>query len=307
MTLEKTTIIMTPRDRFSTAEKCLDNLLKLTPEPFDLIAVMGGAPKHIEAGLREKFGARVSWFFEPDFLNTAQARNIGLRHSQTRLAIFLDTDVFVRSGWYEPLVRCQLETGAAMVTPIVLDKQNRIHTAGNNFFITHQNGKKYAMMELRFFDHKVGKDTNIKRQECDFCEVHCTLVVADTARRLGIYDENLREFHEMDTGLMLSQAGCKMMLEPGSMVYLKYDDRLLDVDDVSLFCWKWDMDSIRQGIDYFEKKWGMNVNQDDVSIKYFEGVNRRVNFFTRRWPSQVSIRLDILKQRIFRSVFRYWE
>ncbi len=268
MTTEKTTIVVTPRDRFSTAEKCLENLLKLTPEPFDLVVVIGGAPRHIEARLRQKFGSRAEWIFEPGFLNTAQARNRALDRVHTRLAIFLDTDVFVRPGWYEPLVRCQLETGAEMVTPIVLDKQNRIHTAGNNFFITHQDGKKFAMMELRYAYQKVGKDTNIKRQECDFCEVHCQLVVTDIAKRLRIYDENLREFHEMDSGLTISKAGCRMMLEPGSMVYLKYDDRLMDVEDVRIFCWKWDMDAIRQGIDYFEKKWGMKtiVNISGVSV-----------------------------------------
>ena len=307
MTLEKTTIIVTPRDRFSTAERCLENLLKLTPDPFDLIVVLGGAPAHIEARLKEKFGTRAEWISGPAFMNTAQARNRALEQVRTRLAVFLDTDVFVRPGWYEPLVRCQQETGVEMVTPIVLDQQNRIHTAGNNFFITHQDGKTYAMMELRFANHHVGKDTNIQRQECDFCEVHCQMVVADTARKLRIYDENLREFHEMDSGLTLSKAGCRMMLEPASMVYLQYYDRLRDIDDVQIYCWKWDMEVIRQGIDYFEKKWGMNVDQNGVTTRYFKFVNQRVNFFTRRWPCRVSLRLDQWKRRLFQRVFRYWE
>ena len=304
---EKTTLVVTARDRFSTAERCLDNLFKQTPEPFDLIVVLGGAPKTIEERLRNKFGSRVQWVFEPDFLNTAQARNRALRLVQTRLAIFLDTDVFVRPGWYEPLVDCQLETGAMMTTPIVLDKQNRIHTAGNNFFITQQDGKKYAMMELRYAGQYAGTDMNIQRQESDFCEVHCQLVVADVARKLGIYDENLREFHEMDSGLTLLKHGCKMVLEQKSTVYLYYTDRLTDVEDVAIFCWKWDMDVIRKGIDYFEKKWGMNVNQKDITIKYFEMVNRRANFFTRRWPSRASLRLDMWKKNLFQHVFRYWE
>ena len=305
MDLEKTTIVVTARDRFSTAENCFANLLKQTPEPFDLIAVIGGAPKHIESRLRERFDSRVQWIFEPEFLNTAQARNRALKLVQTRLAIFIDTDVFVRPGWYEPLVRCQLETNAEMVTPIVVDQQNRIHTAGNNFFITHENNKTYAMMELRFANQIVGKDTNIKRQESDFCEVHCQLVVADIARKLSIYDENLREFHEMDSGLTLSKARCKMMIEPSSMVYLHYTERLQDVDDIAFFCWKWDMTTIYQGIDYFEKKWGLNVNQRDVTIGYFKHVNRRVNFFTRRWPSKTSLRLDQWKHHLFHLIFRY--
>ncbi len=307
MALEKTTIVVTPRDRFSTAEHCFANLFNQTPEPFDVIGVLGGAPKHIETSLKEKFGSRVQWISELEFLNTAQARNKALKLVQTRLAIFIDTDVFVRPGWYEPLVRCQNETGADMVAPIVLDRQNRIHTAGNNFFITHENGKAYASMELRFANQVVGQDTNIKRQESDFCEVHCQLVVADTARRLGIYDENLREFHEMDSGLTLSKGGCKMMFEPNSMVYLHYTDRLQELDDVKIYCWKWDMKAIRQSMDYFEKKWGLSLNHRGMSEKYFDFVNRRVNFFTRHWPSKTSLALDIWKNRLAQRIFRYWE
>ena len=305
--MEKTTLVVTTRDRFSTAERCLDNLLKQTPEPFDLLVVLGGTPKFIEERIRNKFGTRARWVFEPNFLNTAQARNRALKLVETRLAIFLDTDVFVRPGWYEPLVKCQLESGVEMVTPIVLDRQNRIHTAGNSFFITHQAGKKYAMMELHYAGQYVGTDTNIRRHECDFCEIHCQLVVTDVARKLGIYDENLREFHEMDSGLTLSKAGCRMMLEPGSIVYLHYTDRLTDVEDVAIFCWKWDMDVVRKNIEYFEKKWGMNVNQNNIALDYFEGVNRRANFFTRRWPSQTSLRLDQWKKSLFQQIFRYWE
>ena len=41
--MEKCTIIVDARDRFSTTTKCLDTLLANTPEPHDLIVVMGGA------------------------------------------------------------------------------------------------------------------------------------------------------------------------------------------------------------------------------------------------------------------------
>ncbi len=42
--MEKTTIVMTARDRFSTAAKCLRNVIKHTPEPYDLLVVMGHVP-----------------------------------------------------------------------------------------------------------------------------------------------------------------------------------------------------------------------------------------------------------------------
>ena len=55
------------------------------------------------------------------------------------------------------------------------------------------------------------KATNLKRSEIDFGEVHCQLLVVDTALKLGVYDERLREGIEMDSGLTLTRAGCKIM------------------------------------------------------------------------------------------------
>ena len=41
-------------------------------------------------------------------------------------------------------MECQAETGAAMVVPIVLDKEDEIHTASNSLFVTYRNGKAYG-------------------------------------------------------------------------------------------------------------------------------------------------------------------
>ena len=67
---------------FSTAAICLNNILKFTPGPFDLLVVLGGAD---------------------------------------------------------------------LVGPMVLDKQNRVHTAGNHFFITRVDGVDYVAMRMSVF------------------------------------------------------------------------------------------------------------------------------------------------------------
>src|SRR5258708_3755178 len=100
-TAERCTIIVSPRDRFSTTEDCLDNLASNTPEPYDLILVVGGAPETLRLSLQTRFAGRAKLIFKPQFLNCAQARNIGLREARTRLSVCMDNDVFVRPGWLE--------------------------------------------------------------------------------------------------------------------------------------------------------------------------------------------------------------
>ena len=102
--IERCTIIVTPRDLFSTTEECLEQIFKNTPEPFDLLVVMGGAPEALRATLEARYKDKVHLIFRPDFLNGSQLRNIGLREAKTRLAVCLDTNVFVRAGWLAPLI-----------------------------------------------------------------------------------------------------------------------------------------------------------------------------------------------------------
>ena len=127
---ERCTIVVTPRDRFSTMETCLQNVFKNTGGSFEVIASMGGCPLGLREHLEKTFASRVKFIFESGYKNTAQLRNLALAKINTRLAAFLDSDVFVRPGWLEPLIQCQEETGAALVTPLVHDRNNRIHTAG---------------------------------------------------------------------------------------------------------------------------------------------------------------------------------
>jgi hypothetical protein len=297
------TIVVTPRDRFGTTAACLDSIFENTPEPFELKALFGGAPAHLKERWLDRYAGRVDFTFLPDFKNGAELRNLALSTIRTRLAVFLDTDVYVRPNWLGPLLQCQRETDADLVVPVILDRNDLIHTAGNDFFITYRDGQAYGVMELRYAHHPVyNGGTNLKRQDIAFGEIHCQLVVAATASQLGIYDERLREGHEMDSGLTLSRHGRRMVLEPRSMVYLTYPDQLGDIDDVGIYVWKWDMTVMLDGWDYFKKKWNIDVNPDGRYERYLRNVvNTRVGYWTRRWPSRFSIAADRMRRQL-RSV-----
>lgn len=300
---ERCTIIVTPRDLFSVLDECLDHLEAHTPEPHDLVVAMGGAPPTIRERLERRLAGRARLIFDPAFRNTAELRNRALREATTRLAVCVDSNVFVRPGWLAPLIRCQRETGASQVVPLILDGDDKIHTAGNDLFITHAGGKAYGTMELRFQHQKVCDTTNLVRREIDFGEVHCQLLVAEDARALGIYDEQLREGGDIDSGLTLSRAGRRMMFEPASRVYLFYPSLLEHAMDVPFHRWKWDIPAVMASYRHIEEKWKIDAAGPRGDFKrYLVGVNARVGPLTQLYPSRATIFVDHLARHLGRRL-----
>ena len=286
------TIVVVLRDRFSTTTRCLESLIRNTSEAYELLVVMGGVPERLRKNWSTRFGDRVRWLFEPKLLNPSEYRNIGLRETRTRLAVLMDNDVYVHPGWLEPLIQCQAETGAAMVVPIVLDTEHEIHTAGNSLFVTYRNGKAYGCKELRYGSQSYFEGSNLRREKTDYGELHCQLVVAETARTLGVYDEKLREVAEVDSGLIWANAGSEMWFEPKSVVSFHYPTRISHAEDIPPFLFKWDTRAIVEGYRYFENKWQMDITEAGKWPEYLVFLNSRVGLFARMFPNAFGICLD---------------
>ena len=292
MKQELVTIIVVPRDRFSTLRRCLDALLAHTPACHKIMAVLGGAPASLRSGLERDYHGRVTFRFPESFQNGAQSRNAGLRLAQTRLSICIESDTFVRAGWLEPLVACQQETNAAMVAPLILESPRKIHTAGNDLYITYENGRTYAHKELRYYGMIYGESCNLARRSCDYVEMHCHLVETKTALKLKIFDETLSDMHECDAGLILSGNGRKMMFEPASVVQFHLVDRITDPRDIALFCWRWDMREQLKGYRAFESKWGMDITEHGNMRNWLLNFNNKVGWVSRFFHTRLALWLD---------------
>jgi Glycosyl transferase family 2 len=294
--MDECTIVVVLRDRFSTTTRCLESLVRNTAEPHELLVVMGGVPEPLKKNWSVRFADRVRWLFEPKFLNPSEYRNIGLRETRTRLAVLIDNDVYVRPGWLEPLIQCQAETGAAMVVPIVLDREHEIHTAGNSLFVTYRNGKAYGCKELRYGKQSYFEGCNLQREKTDYGELHCQLVVVETARKLGVYDEKLREVAEVDSGLIWAKAGSEMWFEPKSVVSFHYPTRISRAEDIPPFLFKWDTRAIVEGYRYFENKWQMDITEGGKWPEFLVFLNSKLGLFPRMFPSAFGIFLDRASQ-----------
>lgn len=290
--VESCSVIMVGRERFSSTAHCLETLLRYTPGGHEFILVLGGVPRTAEDALRRRFEGRVKLHFEPRFLNPAESRNIGLKLARNRLSAILDNDVAVTPNWLGPLVRCQKETGAAMVVPIILEDAKNIHTAGNRLFVSRKDGKAYGRKILLFHHAFVYDGTNLKREPVDYGELHCQLVLTRHALELGVYDERLREAGEVDAGLTWAKAGLAMYFEPSSKVIYEIPKRITEPEDIRYFAWKWDPRAILEGYRYFEKKWNLDISDQGTFNYFLAQHNMKAGILPRLFPSRWAIGID---------------
>jgi len=299
--LEFCTVVVVVRDRFSTTEKCLQTLLAFTPAVCAVVAVIGGAPEKLRRRWEQSFGPRVRFIFKDKLLNAGQSRNIGLREVRTRLVVLMDNDVYVRKNWLEPLVACQTETRASLVVPLLLETPERIHTAANDFYITYKNGKAYANKELCFAKHTFLESSNLKCRATDYGELHCQLVVTKTALDLGIFDENMLEAGECDSGLTLKKAGHSQWFEPASVVDFDFPHRITRAEDIRPFAFKWNMREILKGYQHFRRKWDVDITGLGSFSKFLVEQNQALGLLPRLFPSRPAMAIDYCFYRLRRA------
>jgi len=167
------------------------------------------------------------------------------------------------------------------VVPLCVDRDDVIHNAGNNLFITYKNGEAMGKMELRCSGQRIYDSTNLKRSAIDFGEVHCQLLVVDMALKLGVYGERLREGIKMDSGLTLTRNKQPIIFEPSSVVCLYYPPIIRHPMDVSLYRWQWDIPHVMGCYDYLKSKWNIDLDTGGDFKRYLVRVNARVGIFTQ--------------------------
>jgi glycosyltransferase involved in cell wall biosynthesis len=289
--MDRTSIIVDTRDRFSPMIDCLEHIEAHTPEPHDVIVVAGGAPERLRREWQARFGDRVRFIFAPRFLNQAQARNIGMRAATTRFAVLMDDDVMVRPGWLGALLDCQRETGAVMVVPVILESETVIHTAGNTLYVTYVNGRAYGHKELRLQGMPYHDGSNLKREPTDYGELHCHLVEIEPTLRLEVFDESILEVGEVDSGLIWAKAGYSMWFEPKSVVQYRLKAPIAP-EDIRLFDWRWNMRAILAGYRHFEKKWGIDITEQGRFRRFLYAYNRQLGLLPRMFPCAAALRVE---------------
>jgi GT2 family glycosyltransferase len=273
------TILIVPRERFSTARESLESILQVTSDvPYELVYVDGHSPKPVAQYLD---GAAEEHDFtlirSPIYLSPNQARNIGLGYVRTKYVVFVDNDIVVSPGWLSSMLRCAEETGAAIVTPIICEGSpvhQVIHCAGGEAGFTEKRESKRVIVRMHLAKRRVAEwRPRLARCETGLAEFHCMLVRKDVFARLGKLDEGfLNTMEQIDFSIAVRALGERIFLEPAAVVtYLFYDKPLLPSDyPYFMLRWSdaWEVSSLRRMMD----KWQLPKND------YFENRIRNRGF-----------------------------
>jgi len=262
MTEPRVTIVVVPRERFSVSRRSLDSLYEHTSVPFKLVYVDGRSPRYVRRDIaarareREFRVIRTSRYVSPN-----EARNIGLRETDTPYVVFIDNDAVVSPGWLEAMVRCAEETDAWVVAPVYgigEPAEGIIHLAGGFVEFREDDGRRHFRETHRFSGKRLADiRPRLRREAIDFGEFHCMLVRRSAFELVGELDERLLTAREhLDFCLAVRQAGGRVYLEPEALVtYIAPPP--FAWSDLPYFLLRWSDDWNRDTLEYVRKKWGL--------------------------------------------------
>lgn len=278
------TIVVVPRERFSLADKSLENILEQTEQPYELVYVDGNSPRQLRSYLEGKAAEAGFRLVRSDhYLSPNQARNLGLAHVTTKYVVFVDNDLFVTPGWLSRLVQCAEDTGAWLVGPLYYEgdpKDEIIHMAGGDIELTGEAPHRSFATTHRFQRVAVADVPEpLRREPCDFVEFHCMLARTEIFGQVGLLDEKLMCTREhLDICMRVREIGGEVYFEPTSIVTYRTPPPFAP-SDLPFYWLRWSDTWGRISLEHFCEKYGID-----------ERYARRVRIMTDR------------RQKVFRPV-----
>ena len=283
----RTTVVVVPRERWSKARESLRSVLENTTAPHRLVYVDGHSPRGLRRWLDEQAAEHGFKLVRREcYLSPNEARNIGLAEVDTEYVAFVDNDVHVCSGWLEPLIATADESGAALVGPLVCDRDlETVHCAGGTLEIVEEeeDGEPVRRVRERMgFPFRPMEEARpqLERGECSLTEYHAVLARRAALDRNGGVDERMLNSREhLDVCLEVMRDGGTIWFEPASVViYLTPPP--LKLGDIHFYAVRWSDDWERKSLEWFREKWDLTA--DSFFKRRFEqlGWRRREHVFS---------------------------
>src|SRR5262249_14541424 len=134
-------------------------------------------------------------------ISRQQARIEALRAIDTPYVVLLDNNMMCSPGWLEKLLAARTQTGASMVSPIIVTHGGRVHFSGGFVVRRHgipwwREGGVYRPHQQKAVPERAMlRDTKPRRVEIDFTESHCCLATTADLHLPEVFDERMHNAH----------------------------------------------------------------------------------------------------------------
>lgn len=306
--MKEVTVVITPRDRYTGVEDCIETLYKFTPEPFDLFVLDLDYPKKIIRKVQELLAGR------PD----ARIISLGLlipmeafdriRHQiKTPYVFLLDNDSRVTQGWLPPLLECAKEENAALVNPLTLERRGvgngptRIHLYTNEVRVVEYQETPYLIEHknsLRLGHEAIPKE----RATTEFFELHGVLFETKAFQTIELPRMVIRE--HIDIGMQLHAMGRRLMSEPKSVVLFDNLQKRMTREDMRYLNFRWSRENVERSSRLFEKRWGLNFYSEQFIMNW---TRRRRVFSDARWFGLPISTADLITRAYRKFFLKEWD
>lgn len=269
--MQKTTIVISPRERYSSIVVSLKSLFSTVPANVPVIVVEGGSPDTV---IRDLQMLRKTRYFElvsrPHKITPNEARNIGAGLAKSEYVVFADNDIEYEPGWLEALEGNADQNLADMVAPLTFvgpAPRPIIHQAGGDLVVTKEKGaiRLHEVHRLSNADFEERRASIEKEAPLvnEICEFHCMLIRREFFMRIGGLDERLITREHMDLALRAKILGAKITFEHSSHItYLALNT--FSRSDLNYFLFRWSRQLAIRSINAFQKTWGVKLNRKSL-------------------------------------------
>lgn len=297
------TIIITPRDRYTGLEECIDGVYHHTREPFQLWVLDLGYPPRVMEAVRKRLQHRPeARIFELGLRAPMDALREVQHLANTPAVVLLDNDSRVTEGWLPPLLKA-MHDGHAVVTPLILEREGvdrgaplRNHLYTGELRVVDVEGTPY-LIEHKHFRRTGVPDIPQERAATGTFELHCVLFQGDVFRSIELPSMVIRE--HLDISLQVAAMGRTMVVEPASVVHFDNLGTRMALPDMRYFFYRWAPGLTRASSRLFERRWGYNFYSEQSMYNW---VVRRKAFLVSRWlgaPIGISNRATQVVKKLF--------
>ena len=292
----RATIVVAPRERYSTVIETLEELFRTVSESDEIIVVEGGSPSGIKSQIRQyAIAERIRWVEREEPVLPNVARNVGVELARGEYVVFVDNDIRFEAGWLDALVARAEADSADVVAPLICigpPRATTIHHAGG--VLVAEKGEsgvevreKHRLMNvpLSDFDPDAAPTTNT------VSEFHCFLARKSFLNRIGPLDERLITREQMDFALRALVHEAVVRFERDAVVtYFAYDK--FSRSDLSYHLFRWSDQIAQLSIRSFEETWGLELDAQRIRFRWIarhreRAVRSAFPVFSRLAPAAV--------------------
>ena len=297
------TIIITPRDRYTGLDECVEAVYRHTPQPFRLWIMDLDYPEAVIAPVRRQLEGRAEVrFFELGLRTPMDALREAQPLVDTPAVVLLDNDSRVTEGWLAPLLSA-LGDGHAVVTPLILEREGvdrgaplRNHLYTGEIRVVDVEGTPY-LIEHKHLRRTEVPDIPTERALTGTFELHCVLFDGELFKRIELPSMVIRE--HLDISLQVAAMGRTMVVEPRSVIHFDNLGTRMALSDMRFFFFRWGPKLTGPSSRLFERRWGYRFYSEQSMYNW---VVRRKAFLVSRWlgaPIGIANRATQVAKKLF--------